>query len=97
MSGTEKKEEGGEEEEDVILQGQAGYSEERQREMGFLNSAVKGDEIGFSLLFDRNPNPHIIPRLVNSLNKGNVKALSNALTHANSWPAHQHLCECTHT
>lgn len=38
-------------EENVILQGQRGYSEERQHEMCSYDSAVKGDEIDFSLLF----------------------------------------------
>lgn len=48
MSGAE---EGGRWAEDVILQGQHGYSEEQQHEMCSYDSTVEGDEIDFSLLF----------------------------------------------
>lgn len=36
---------------DVLLQGQLGYSEERQHEMCSYDSTVEDDKIDFSLLF----------------------------------------------
>lgn len=38
-------------EEEVIVQGQHGYKEERWHEMCFYDSSIKNNEIDFSLLF----------------------------------------------